>query len=86
VRFSLQPGLPVGTTHANGFSEIIEQGIHGSVVEPGDIPSLAKAIESWRHTDRQSLAAKCRTLASEYSLERNTQATISVLEDFLRKA
>jgi UDP-glucose:(heptosyl)LPS alpha-1,3-glucosyltransferase len=80
---ALAVGLPVVTTHANGFSEIIQDGIHGSIVEPGNIPALAQALESWRHCDRQAISAKCRALASEYSLERNTLATIAVLEDFL---
>ena len=45
---ALASGLPVITTRDNGFSEIIEDGIHGSIVDhAGDIDALRAAILFW---------------------------------------
>ncbi len=41
-------GLPVVTTSANGFSEILTPGVHGDIVQPGDITGLAAALEFWK--------------------------------------
>jgi glycosyltransferase involved in cell wall biosynthesis len=71
----------VVTTNANGFSEIIDPRIHGGIVTPGDVPALTQELEFWRHADRQKTAEVCRARASEYSLERNTHATIAALEE-----
>ncbi len=76
---ALAAGLPLVTTTANGCSEILEEGKHGNTVEPGDVSALAAALNSWRSANREQVAADCRRLASEYSLERNTAATIDVL-------
>ncbi len=44
---ALAAGLPVITTRANGFAEILAEG-EGSVVEqPDDLESLCRAIEHW---------------------------------------
>ena len=43
---ALASGLPVITTRDNGFSEIIEDGVHGSIVDRGtNVPALGNAIE-----------------------------------------
>ncbi len=76
---ALAAGLPVVTTTANGCSEIIKEGKHGSAVAPGQISDLAAALQFWRSANREKIAADCRDLATEYSLERNTAATIKVL-------
>ena len=77
---ALAAGLPVLTTTANGFSEIVTDGVHGSVTPPGDVEALARSIESWRSADREETAENCRKLASHYSIERNVRATILALE------
>lgn len=74
-------GLPVVTTTANGFSEILRPGIHGHVVEPGDVTGLVRSLETWRQADSQATARACRALAAEYSLSRNVQKTIEILRD-----
>jgi len=75
---ALAAGLPVVTTTANGFSEIITPGIHGHVVEPGDVAALAGALEFWREP-REDTDAVCRKLASRYTIERNVTETLVVL-------
>lgn len=70
---ALAAGLPVITTSANGFSEIIDEGIHGSIVNPGDTDALHSAIEFWQ--GRAQPTSTCRARASEYSLERNLKTT-----------
>ena len=78
---ALAAGLPVVTTTANGCSEILEEGKHGNAVAPGNVSALAAALNSWRSANLEQVAADCRRLATEYSLERNTAATIKVLLD-----
>jgi len=76
---ALAAGLPVVTTSANGFSEIITPGQHGDIIEPGNVTALRRALTSWRgHTDADTAAA-CRTLASNYTIERNVTSTLEVL-------
>lgn len=78
---ALAAGLPVITTSANGFSEIITDGIHGSVVAPGDVSALADAIEGWRNDDRRAASKPDRLkLAGEFSMERNARETLEILK------
>lgn len=81
---ALAAGLPVITTTANGFSEIITPGVHGSVVEPGDVKGLAEALRYWKTQDRAATAKACRELAAQYSIERNVRETLAVLTGVLQ--
>ncbi len=76
---ALAAGLPVITTTANGFSEIITPGVHGSVVEPGDVEGLAEALRYWKTQDRTTVADRCRERARNFSIERNVKETLFVL-------
>ncbi|MCX6962367.1 MAG: glycosyltransferase family 4 protein [Verrucomicrobia bacterium] len=77
---ALAAGLPVITTHANGFSEILTPGIHGSIVPPGDALALAESLESWRNPARRSEARPaCLKLAEVFSIERNANETLALL-------
>jgi len=75
---ALAAGLPVVTTSANGFSEIMTPGIHGHTVEPGDVSGLSAALEFWRDP-RDNTDAVCRQLAAHYTIERNVNETLTVL-------
>lgn len=77
---ALAAGLPVVTTKANGFAEILTPGLHGNVVETGNSAALADALASWKNEDREATARACRTLAADYTIERNVNATLKVLE------
>lgn len=76
---ALAAGLPVVTTTANGFSEILTTGMHGDVVEPGDAVALADALEKWRGRNAEETSAACRALAAEYSIDRNVSETLEAL-------
>ncbi len=76
---ALAAGRPVVTTKANGFSEILTPGVHGDVVPAGDIGALADALGSWKGRDREETRRACQALAAEYTIERNVDATLSVL-------
>ena len=70
------------TTRANGFSEIIESGVHGQIIDRGDdIRALQQAIENWIEPERRTRASKpCIDLARAYSMDRNVEQTLKVLE------
>ena len=76
---ALAAGLPVVTTRANGFSEIITPGVQGAVVEAGDAAALADALAPWKGRDREETAVACRALAANYTIERNVSSTLAVL-------
>jgi UDP-glucose:(heptosyl)LPS alpha-1,3-glucosyltransferase len=77
-------GLPVITTSANGFSEIVTPGVHGHIVEPGDVRGLAAALEFWKATDLSKTAADCMLLAKDYSIDRNVEATLRIFHEVIR--
>jgi UDP-glucose:(heptosyl)LPS alpha-1,3-glucosyltransferase len=78
---ALAAGLPVITTDANGFSEIIEPGVHGDITSAGDAHELAEVLESWRSNDRCAEAREaCLQLASQFSIEKNATETLRVLQ------
>jgi UDP-glucose:(heptosyl)LPS alpha-1,3-glucosyltransferase len=82
---AIAAGLPVVTTTANGFSEILTPGVNGEVVEPGDVRALARALEAWKIRDAAKTSDACRILAESYSIERNVQATLDVLQELAPK-
>jgi len=78
---ALACGLPVITTRANGFNEIIEDGVHGSIVDdPGNLVGLRDAIRFWSDPSRR-LAARSANLerASQFDISRNVQQTLEIL-------
>jgi len=78
---ALAAGLPVITTALNGFSEIIESGVEGEVVEsPDDIAALADAIRSWEDPDRRALIRPRLTeLGAQFSVEENVKQTLALI-------
>jgi len=79
---ALAAGLPVITTPANGFSEIIGQGVHGGIVPEGDSGALAAEMEKWDEPAiREATRPDRLALASEFSIERNARETLRVLEN-----
>src|SRR5439155_1037214 len=54
---ALASGLPVITTRSNGFSEIIENEVHGSFVDdPANLVRLRDAIRFWSDPSRRDAA------------------------------
>jgi len=78
---ALAAGLPVVTTRANGFSEIVTAGSHGSILDqPSDIEAIRRALEMWSNKERREVA---RPLISErasyFDISSNVAQTIDVL-------
>ena len=85
---SAAAGLPVITTKANGFSEIMEEGVHGSTVENAtDTDALVTGLKFWSERDRRE-AARPRILewASRYDMAANITATVRVLTQLAASA
>ncbi|MEY2565145.1 MAG: UDP-glucose:(heptosyl)LPS alpha,3-glucosyltransferase [Verrucomicrobiota bacterium] len=78
---ALAAGLPVITTRANGFSEIIEHGVHGSVVErPQDTEAIREALSFWSSQNRREQARTgILALANRFDISVNVERTLEVL-------
>jgi UDP-glucose:(heptosyl)LPS alpha-1,3-glucosyltransferase len=79
---ALAAGLPVITTRANGFSEIIKRDIEGDLLpRPDDIEALMFSLCAWADPARRELVRpRLLAKAAEYSIERNVTETLAVLE------
>ncbi|MEW6306169.1 MAG: glycosyltransferase family 4 protein [Verrucomicrobiota bacterium] len=74
---ALAAGLPVITTRFNGASEVLEEGVTGSVLyDPSDILAVAEKIIYWMsHPPPRPLP-----LEADLGLDRNVTETLAVLE------
>jgi len=83
---ALGVGRPVITTAANGCSEVLRDGVNGSVVQRSDdIGGLAAALRYWSEDGRAAAAAgACRTAAEGCSLADNVRRTVEILENVAR--
>jgi len=78
---ALACGLPVITTGSNGFSEIIENGVHGSIVDhAGDLLAFRDAIRLWSDPSRRAAARSTnRQLAAQFDISQNINQTLAIL-------
>ncbi len=78
---ALAAGLPVVTTRANGFAEILPADVAGTAVaDPTDVAALAAALEHWADPERrQAAAGAARELASAFTIEKTVAQTIDAL-------
>jgi UDP-glucose:(heptosyl)LPS alpha-1,3-glucosyltransferase len=78
---ALACGLPVITTRSNGFSEIIEDGVHGSIVDhAGDLLALRDAIRLWSDPSRRAAARSTNSqLAAQFDISQNINETLAIL-------
>ena len=85
---ALAAGLPVITTRANGFSEIIENGRHGTVVDdPRDVGALSDALRFWSDpTRRQQARADNRALATQFDISVNVAKTLEIITQLAASA
>lgn len=74
-------GLPVITSTANGFSEVILHGVQGEAVEdPTNTAQLAAALERWLDPKKREAARDdIRLNTQKLSLEANVEATLRLL-------
>ena len=81
---ALACGLPVITTRSNGFSEIIEDGVHGSIIDhAGNLHGLRDAIRFWSDASRR-IAARAANVehASHFDISKNVEQTLDILTCF----
>jgi UDP-glucose:(heptosyl)LPS alpha-1,3-glucosyltransferase len=78
---ALASGLPVITTRSNGFSEIIKDGVHGSVIEDaGNLIALRDAIRFWSDSSLRDAARSANIeRASQFDISNNVAQTLEVL-------
>jgi UDP-glucose:(heptosyl)LPS alpha-1,3-glucosyltransferase len=84
---ALAAGVPVITTVNNGFSEIIESGVHGEILkDPEDVAALADAINRWSTlSQKPEIRAACAEKGHEYTIERNVADTLKVLDQLYQE-
>src|SRR5205814_943700 len=78
---ALACGLPVITTRANGFSEIIEDGVHGSIVDfANDLVGLRDAIQLWSEAARRATVRPTNIqCAAQFDISGNVARTLEIL-------
>jgi UDP-glucose:(heptosyl)LPS alpha-1,3-glucosyltransferase len=77
---AMAAGLPVITTEANGFSEIMRPGEDGEILkQPDDIDGIAAAVEKWSAPEPAEARERRRLEARKYTIERNVRETIQAL-------
>ena len=78
---ALASGLPVITTRSNGFSEIMEDGVHGSIVDnPAKLVALRDAIGFWSDSSRRNAARSANIeRASQFDFPKNVAQTLEIL-------
>jgi UDP-glucose:(heptosyl)LPS alpha-1,3-glucosyltransferase len=83
---ALSYGLPVLTTASNGFAEVMVSGVHGEIInQADDVAALQRAIEKWIDPNRrESAREKCVEIARGYTMGRNVEQTLNVLESLKR--
>jgi UDP-glucose:(heptosyl)LPS alpha-1,3-glucosyltransferase len=85
---ALAAGLPVITTSANGFSEIIETGVHGTVVKnPHETGEFRDALVFWSESARrEKTRSAIRELATRFDISANVSRTLEMLAQFAARA
>jgi UDP-glucose:(heptosyl)LPS alpha-1,3-glucosyltransferase len=78
---ALASGLPVITTRSNGLSEIIANGVHGSIVDnPANLVGLRDAIHFWSDPSRRSAGRSANIeRASQFDISNNVAQTLEIL-------
>ena len=78
---ALAAGLPVVTTASNGFSEILEAGVDGEVIQdPTDSAAVARAMAAWSDPARRAaIRPRLLELASRFTIEANLRNTLAAI-------
>lgn len=83
---AMASGLPCVATRVGGIPDLIEDGVSGRLIEPGDVEALARAlIELWEDAalaQRYGLAAR-RTIEARYSLDELARRHVTFLSGLM---
>ena len=84
---ALACGLPVITTRSNGFSEIIENGVHGSIVDhAGNLVGLRDAIRLWADPSCRAAARSINAQrAAQFDISKNIEQTLAILGSMAKR-
>ena len=79
---ALASGLPVVTTRSNGGGELIDEGVHGNLLEAPDDPEcVSAALDTWLDAQRREEGSRAaRQLAEQHRIEDK----LDTLEQLLR--
>jgi UDP-glucose:(heptosyl)LPS alpha-1,3-glucosyltransferase len=85
---ALACGMPVITTRSNGFSEIIEHEVHGSIVDfANNVVALRDAIQFWSEPARRVAVRSTNTQrAAQFDISVNVARTLEILVQAAAKA
>jgi UDP-glucose:(heptosyl)LPS alpha-1,3-glucosyltransferase len=85
---ALACGLPVITTRSNGFSEIVEHEVHGSIVDfANNVVALRDAIQFWSEPARRVAVRSTNTQrAAQFDISVNVARTLEILVQAAAKA
>jgi UDP-glucose:(heptosyl)LPS alpha-1,3-glucosyltransferase len=78
---ALASGLPVITTRSNGFSEIMDEGVHGSIIDnAANLVGFRDAIHFWSDGPPRE-AARLANIdrASQFDISQNVAQTLQIL-------
>jgi glycosyltransferase involved in cell wall biosynthesis len=69
------------TTRGNGFSEIIQDRIHGSLVDnSAEVKTIRAALEFWSDASRRAEAQpRLFDLAARFDISKNVARTLEIL-------
>lgn len=80
---ALASGLPVLTSDANGFGEVLTPGVDGEIIPTTDAPrgeELAARLLAWADRERLEAARPlCVRKAAPFTMERNVRRTLELL-------
>jgi glycosyltransferase involved in cell wall biosynthesis len=86
---ALAAGVPVIASRLGALPEIVEDGVNGLLVPPGDPDALAEAMASLWHDPSRRAAMRCaarRTAAERFSLEKQTARLVDLYGELRRAA
>jgi glycosyltransferase involved in cell wall biosynthesis len=79
-------GLPIIASHAGGMPEVVEDGVNGRLVPPGDVAALSDALEqllSNKDLRRRMGEAGRQKMRREFSLEHMVEGNLRVYRELL---
>ncbi len=86
---AMAAGVPVVATRVGAFEELIADGTTGTLIDPNDVPGLARAITPYLDDpalrERTAQAARPHVEA-EFRIENEAQALIALYRDMLQRA
>lgn len=81
---ALAYGLPLVASRTGGLEEVVEDGVNGLLVDPGDVAGLARALEAMLVEERrETLAGGARRLGSRWSWDSYTTCLLDLIGEAL---